>query len=390
MIAFETVCMMGIGSFMGYFMWGLSGFGAGLTVVCVWSFFKSIGFNAGPIQLIIAADSISNIIVSIPFLIMTQSFKFGDFGIFGPIVVFRNSANYFGAYLFHSLNEQLLELIIGPVLLFLVILKYVPIFWNACMCCLVCRGEKMKLVKNKSDFNISGSLEKNQDEIQSQNGIKVKIDHTQQLINNKSQKKQDSSCQKSEIINIAGKIIQCLEYLSKVIYKLFTCQYQIRKFEIQDSLDFNNVTSSFRHINFEIKENNQVEIIYSTQWIRSAPVLCISGIVSGVMGAMVGIPGPPLMYAFQFLQIPKNAARANASIANVLNFRAIFYFIFGSLQFEHWQVYMIVTFCAICGLITGNILSQSLTTQSYHHLLMLLVSLAGSMLILRGIGVIID
>eukprot|EP01024_Parvocaulis_polyphysoides_P017044 TRINITY_DN17534_c0_g1_i1.p1 TRINITY_DN17534_c0_g1~~TRINITY_DN17534_c0_g1_i1.p1 ORF type:complete len:363 (-),score=28.77 TRINITY_DN17534_c0_g1_i1:466-1554(-) len=360
-------------------MWGLSGFGAGLTVVCVWSFFKSIGFNAGSIQLIIAADSISNIIVSIPFLIMMESFKCGDYGVFGPIVIFRNSANYFGAYLFHSLNEQLLELIIGPVLLMLVILKYAPKvcnFFGENSRNQIDQTEKQKLVfnqssvKNSDKFSQFISDQKNSEELL-ENGEKI---HAKQVDQVETTNK-----------NIVNDVFECVVNHVKIIKKLITCQFYMHK---QDEPNITNGTSTTKFIKFELNNNTKLEISYTQSYLRSIPILCISAIFSGVMGAMVGIPGPPIMYAFNFLKLPKNIARANASIANVLNFRAIFYFIFGSLQFQHWRVYMITTFCAVCGLVTGNILSRSLTTQSYHHLLMVLVSLAGSMLVLKGLGII--
>eukprot|EP01025_Chloroclados_australasicus_P013122 TRINITY_DN16239_c0_g2_i5.p1 TRINITY_DN16239_c0_g2~~TRINITY_DN16239_c0_g2_i5.p1 ORF type:complete len:357 (-),score=9.65 TRINITY_DN16239_c0_g2_i5:591-1661(-) len=350
-VAFETLCMMSIGQFMGYFMWGLSGFGAGLTVVCVWSFFKSIGFNAGPIQLIIGADSISNIVASIPFLIMTESYKYGDYGIFGPIVIIRNISNFFGAYIFHSLNENVLQLIIGPVLLFLALVKYVPITWKAC-----CGNEN-----------------------QQKRAIEVEM---QQLVNgevNKSQvskeiPQEEKNCQDGQ--NVFSQISGCCWLHIQVLRKLILLRYTISKLD--------NINQKYTQ--FKINDEN-VEILYSNLWIKSLPVFLLSASFSGVMGSMVGIPGPPMMYAFQYLQLSKNVVRANASVANVLNFRAIFYFVFGSIQIKYWYVYLISTSCAIIGLITGNILSQSLTTQSYHHVLMFLVTLAGILLILQGAGI---
>eukprot|EP01025_Chloroclados_australasicus_P005971 TRINITY_DN11968_c1_g2_i1.p1 TRINITY_DN11968_c1_g2~~TRINITY_DN11968_c1_g2_i1.p1 ORF type:complete len:609 (+),score=59.99 TRINITY_DN11968_c1_g2_i1:193-1827(+) len=541
MLELETLLILGFNAFMGYMMWGLLGFGAGLTVVCNWTIFSSLGFDAGPLRLAIAADSICNVVISIPFLFLANSCGLGDYGLFGPIAIFRNMGNAIGAYLFRALNVQLLELIIAPVLFILVILKYVT------ECVLSSRskddelpahgdslavnkfytitdseitnsergssanddpdlvsvyddiedpllGKQNKQVKNQyvldraQDFSgpeASGKLpiydtqvygHKNnackevlnikqvqpsyvateklsmynthecdysvntnkdvQDLSCRVSTSKLPIQNTQQFAqteeynikqgqpscvaigklpifdsqeceyNSSTNKRIQDSAQdlsgrvstgkleyeldasnKHNCCCLSGdsgsNVLSCLLLHARAIFYMLTCRTRFTK--VQSDQTVNKPTFYTR---FEFIDKEYLNIKYTVKWLRSLPTIVIGAILSGLGGSMVGVPGPPLIYTFQLLNLPKDTARANASVANVLDLRVVFYFVYGSLDAQFWYVYVLTVVCGFVGLVVGSVLSRFLNTKQYYHFLMVQILVSAVLLLLKGTGVV--
>eukprot|EP01023_Acetabularia_acetabulum_P008747 TRINITY_DN13825_c0_g1_i6.p1 TRINITY_DN13825_c0_g1~~TRINITY_DN13825_c0_g1_i6.p1 ORF type:complete len:564 (-),score=37.39 TRINITY_DN13825_c0_g1_i6:590-2281(-) len=560
MLQFETLLCLGIASFVGYFVLGLSGFGAGLLVICSWSVFKSVGINVGPIQLVIGADAISNMLVTIPFPFITQACIYGDYGIFGPIILLRNFANFGGAFLFSTLNEQLLELILGPVLLFLVVLKYAPKILSNFRKIFKQKNKVQKYIRLQDGDVEMQKLVSLSDTKLSTSQSEEKLPQIQKIDSLNSDNQSNGECQNSTpdeysvqnkkyinhvenmelnqettcCFNLQALVSSCVINHLQILYYILMCRCRIQRDpstnneytrfirfiiissennknsnnncniqmydssrkidnnsnttnnncnnqnaidEMYDSsrkIDNQNNTSTYNCSNYndidemynssrKIDNNNNtgtnsnsftnntgnnrmddktnsyqsvdsekntkyienaicndsnsvasknsynnkardiqvsdqnnnsninitqyVSIVYTQKWLKSLPVLSIAALCSGIMGGMVGIPGPPLMYAFQFLNLPKNVSRSNASVANSFNFRALFYLLFGSIQFEYWYLYICMVCCATLGLITGSILQKYLSTKAYHHVLLALVAITGIILLLRGSGV---
>eukprot|EP01023_Acetabularia_acetabulum_P011674 TRINITY_DN15429_c0_g3_i3.p1 TRINITY_DN15429_c0_g3~~TRINITY_DN15429_c0_g3_i3.p1 ORF type:complete len:361 (-),score=25.10 TRINITY_DN15429_c0_g3_i3:70-1152(-) len=173
-------------------------------------------------------------------------------------------------------------------------------------------------------------------------------------------------------------IRRCIIYHIQAAYYIFTCRLE---FENSESIQKGYYSSN------EIT-NNKFLVYYRLRWLRDLPVLLMSSVFSGIEGSMVGIPGPPLMYAFQYLNIPKEFSRANVCVVSVLDLRPFFYFLYGSLHLQFWHVYVVTIVCGFVGLFLGSLLSKMLNTKAYYHVLMMLVLLAAVLLFLRGIGLV--
>eukprot|EP01025_Chloroclados_australasicus_P043225 TRINITY_DN4608_c0_g1_i5.p6 TRINITY_DN4608_c0_g1~~TRINITY_DN4608_c0_g1_i5.p6 ORF type:complete len:119 (-),score=7.11 TRINITY_DN4608_c0_g1_i5:395-751(-) len=113
-----------------------------------------------------------------------------------------------------------------------------------------------------------------------------------------------------------------------------------------------------------------------------------AGIWAGLLHGMVGIPGPPMMYTFQYLRIPKNIVRANLAISPLFNPGIFIYIIFGLFYPQYWPVYVVCPITGLAGVVLGSYFSKFVSIAIYYHILMMFMAGSATVLLLRGLGVV--
>eukprot|EP01025_Chloroclados_australasicus_P045089 TRINITY_DN4918_c0_g2_i12.p1 TRINITY_DN4918_c0_g2~~TRINITY_DN4918_c0_g2_i12.p1 ORF type:complete len:413 (+),score=38.39 TRINITY_DN4918_c0_g2_i12:514-1752(+) len=407
-VQLETVILLGFGSCIGYFIRGFTGFGSGLIIFANWILWSTLGFNVASIPVVIVGELITNMVIAVPFLIVTNACQTADWGHFFPITFCKNVAFIFGALVLKSITPKTLELVLAVVLLVIVALKYIFV--------LRAYAKKRSQQKKSADNffqkqEVQEDLEKSllsdeaedDDKVSAQNedendpvDLSSEEDDVLPISSSSSSedgKKPDEEKQISQVQNntedkdpqagcfggCGPRTWNCTLFHLQCISYILTCRASVQKVP-DDQID-NYYT------NFSI-ENGKLYIKYNDRWTRHLFVLMLSGSLAGFLGGMVGIQGPPLMYGFQYLQLPKNVARGNMAVVTLTNIGIIVYIYFGAFYPEYWLVYTTDALLGVVGLVAGSYFSKYLTSQSYYHVLMGLMFFAATVLFLRGVGVV--
>eukprot|EP01025_Chloroclados_australasicus_P038945 TRINITY_DN4018_c1_g2_i3.p3 TRINITY_DN4018_c1_g2~~TRINITY_DN4018_c1_g2_i3.p3 ORF type:complete len:399 (-),score=9.26 TRINITY_DN4018_c1_g2_i3:807-2003(-) len=393
-VELQTVIILGFAYFLGLFVRGLTGFGSALFVFAVWTIFSTLGFNVATIPVNIVANLIVNFVISIPFQVLTKVCVYGDYGIIITVILPKGIVFILGAYILKQISLKSLELVLAVVMLVLVLLRYVELTYN------LLNNKNTTIEQQKQEESIANLsevlLENNhaqQTEYSAGNSHKehliVPSDIESEQITGKEDRKnkqfQDrKNKENTEFEEEGGFCIatgqmtyQCIYFHFQALFCLLTCRYITQKVE---------ETRRF-YTDFKIEQGCLI-IRYNKKWLRHIPWLINAGIFAGLLAGMLSLPGPPLMYTFQYLQIPKNVVRANRAVELMLNPGIFIYVLFDLFFPQYWIIYVVTVITGILGLFLGNYFSKFLSTQVYYHVLMGLMFGTGIVLLLRGLGIV--
>eukprot|EP01025_Chloroclados_australasicus_P050482 TRINITY_DN5809_c0_g1_i3.p1 TRINITY_DN5809_c0_g1~~TRINITY_DN5809_c0_g1_i3.p1 ORF type:complete len:492 (-),score=25.09 TRINITY_DN5809_c0_g1_i3:2542-3828(-) len=425
MLPFQTVLILGIGSFIAYIVRGLTGFGSGMIMLATWIIFSTLGFDVGIVQIIIVGELITNLVISIPFLFLTKFCKYGDYGLCVIIIFWYNLMFVVGAYFQKLVSQKKLELILAVFLLVVVVSKYVFVFHKFCVKRLsrkvqksdiqraLVGDEQVRICQRENTENVNFSFQsigiKSVHGLQTNNtGFCVKNgqnncyeigDH---MLRKDNQKTSFESSDLSEFLtsedqNSADDDIEssnsefesaCCGEVGKMTYDcfsshlqalayIFTCRCKVQKSDTVDAY----------YIGFTI-QNGRLCMHYNDRFVNHSLVLIVGSMSAGIMGGLVGLEGPALMYMFQFLNIPKDVARANVAAPALFRLSILIYIMFGDFYPQYGVVYTVDAITGLMGLAIGSFLSKYINTQQYYHQLMVLMFASAVILLLRGVGVI--
>ncbi|KAG2493375.1 hypothetical protein HYH03_008507 [Edaphochlamys debaryana] len=111
-----------------------------------------------------------------------------------------------------------------------------------------------------------------------------------------------------------------------------------------------------------------------------------AGLAGGVMGGMTGIGGPPIMFMFDRLQVPKETVRGTNAVLNILQVRLITYLVMGVFKIEDLSLYAATSVCALVGLGIGIALNGRINQAGFSRLLVALMATCCGLLFASAFG----
>uniref|UniRef100_A0A7S0V5S4 Uncharacterized protein n=1 Tax=Polytomella parva TaxID=51329 RepID=A0A7S0V5S4_9CHLO len=177
---------------------------------------------------------------------------------------------------------------------------------------------------------------------------------------------------------------------------------------ICSSISGNNISSTIRTIVDEecergsYGEQNRLSNEHMSyigriqQWLRRPAVRhmlrylmygSLAGTTAGVMNGMTGIGGPPIIYLYDRLQIPKDIVRGTSAVNNVLQFRVIFYLFMGLLKKSDIHLYALCMTGSLLGTVIGNKVAGYMNQQQFRRSLIALMCVCCILLFASAAGV---
>lgn len=108
-------------------------------------------------------------------------------------------------------------------------------------------------------------------------------------------------------------------------------------------------------------------------WVKLLCFGALAGFCAGVMGALTGMGGPPLLLLFEVLKIHKDEVRGIGAILNVLQVRIIVYATMGLFRGEEAWLYTIASVGSLLGLLVGIVLEKRVNQHVFSRILILLM-----------------
>lgn len=96
--------------------------------------------------------------------------------------------------------------------------------------------------------------------------------------------------------------------------------------------------------------------------------------------------GPPMMYMYDKLSVPKDTVRGSNAVLGVLQFRIIAYAVMGAFVPEDWVLYVACTSAGMVGMYWGNKLAARMNQQAFSRMMVFLMTLCCVLLFASSAG----
>jgi len=140
------------------------------------------------------------------------------------------------------------------------------------------------------------------------------------------------------------------------------------------------ITVAVYYFLFEEKQN--VHLVYSKWYIA------LFGIVSGLMGGLFNMSGPPLVFYFKSIGFTKAEFRASLlGIFFIMSFvRLVTYISFGFYTTTTLNTVVILMPFALVGMVLGMILHHHLNEHMFKKIASIILFLTGALIVMKNIG----
>lgn len=125
---------------------------------------------------------------------------------------------------------------------------------------------------------------------------------------------------------------------------------------------------------------------YRSDFLRITGFGSLAGMASGIMAGMTGMGGPPIMYMYERLQVPKDVIRGTNAITNIFQVRIVAYFMLGAFRLPEWPLYVAAAVAAAAGMLCGSFLARFVEQRAFSRWLICLMLLCCGLLFEAAAG----
>ncbi|EFJ43886.1 hypothetical protein VOLCADRAFT_106659 [Volvox carteri f. nagariensis] len=405
--------VLSLGAVCGGVVKGVTGFGNAIINLLVWVAFTAAGVNAGPLQLAVLADSFGCIVCGIPLLVMTSAHKTADWRLVIAILIFASAGSPLGAELLTHLAVRWVELAMACVLL-LVICLQIKLHetlrdalrrWSDKRRSISTRPRDLPAdtapdIQDPAVDSIAKLLSDRQGDRFHMPAPASADDAGDLLASSSSSERHrhvDGGQQQLELPGHGREAgnVEAGGTVSGPVSAATDTQPLLEpgSFSASDAI---SVDASLRassdagcwskcSVSGRVLGPDQGFFAIGSRlrcwlqrqdWKEAQRILLygsVAGFSSGVMGAMTGIGGPPLMFMYQKLNVAKEVVRGTNAVNNVLQARLISYIVMGAFKREDMMLYAVTAAVGFMGVVLGNSMAGRLEQKGFSRVLVALM-----------------
>lgn len=369
--AYYVLCS---GNFLGGFVKGITGFGSVVMLFFLWAVCTLSCIPSGPLRLVVLTETVAGFIGAIPLIIMTRAWTTADWRILAGALPFAFASSYLGAYLLAVLDSKVVAIIAGSI-----ILSVVVCHWTTKVCASDFGKKKRKDLALKwqagrgkhSDASAAPTPAPPtfEDAGDAKRKTVIKVPEQEDDIQDTAFEAQYDVSGPPVLAQLPSLQMNRAADVENLSLKA-TDEVEPQKY----CIDFNFKRVAKRFKNPEYRRQSKTIMI----WAAGA------GTVAGVLGAMTGLSGPPVMYMYMYLNLPKSVVRGTNAWSNVLQVRVIMYAILGQWKKNEIPLYFMCAGFSLVGIFLGCLLSPHINQRMFHMILTFLMMVAGILLIITG------
>ena len=112
----------------------------------------------------------------------------------------------------------------------------------------------------------------------------------------------------------------------------------------------------------------------------------VGGVVSGVLGGMVGVHGPPAIALYSYLKIDKATVRATSTTMGtmVLFVRLISYVALGIMRIDDARLYGWCSVLGLAAVFSGHRASRFLDEKTFNGVMLVVLFLGAGLMLFKG------
>ncbi|BDA49843.1 hypothetical protein COCOBI_14-4630 [Coccomyxa sp. Obi] len=116
------------------------------------------------------------------------------------------------------------------------------------------------------------------------------------------------------------------------------------------------------------------------------PSAAAAATCAGMLSALSGIGGPPLILMFELLEVPKRVVRATMTTTSIVSVKFFTYLFMGSAQLSDVPLYCVAIISAYIGLNIGNAAAKRMNQQAFSKVLLAVMLLSTCLLYASSFG----
>ncbi|XRB15528.1 transmembrane sulfite exporter TauE/SafE [Pseudoscourfieldia marina] len=137
-----------------------------------------------------------------------------------------------------------------------------------------------------------------------------------------------------------------------------------------------------------LETNTPDTFAYKGSRLSFVAICCAAGILSGIIGGVCGVHGPPIIAVYSLIQMDKDSVRATSTAISiaVITVRVISYLVFGLFHIQI-VLYSLCSCGALVGLYAGIEAARRVDGQSFQRIMMVVLCMGGALLLYKVITV---
>jgi len=134
-----------------------------------------------------------------------------------------------------------------------------------------------------------------------------------------------------------------------------------------------------------LETNTPDTFAYKGSRLSFVAICCAAGILSGIIGGVCGVHGPPIIAVYSLIQMDKDSVRATSTAISiaVITVRVISYLVFGLFHIQI-VLYSLCSCGALVGLYAGIEAARRVDGQSFQRIMMVVLCMGGALLLYKG------
>eukprot|EP00798_Chlamydomonas_sp_ICE-L_P001633 gene1633-33024_t len=410
--ALSVYIVLGLGTFLGGVVRGLSGFGSAIAITSVWALASAFGVDAGSLHQSVATDCLSSVAAIIPLLLVTEPWKTSSLPLTLTLGGFSLVGLPLGAALLVHFNQHLVELAMSLALLLLIAVRV-----NVCalLCSLFRRSTSGRQPHSpahsesaEGEDETMGLLAPTQELAVLENvgdAGGVRGTESQGLWGHVSAtlalEESSTGVRKTErqgVWDHAGAAMPLEDSRTGVPgtgredVPDDACTEQSYEQELSFKDQFSYKERSY-HQSSTLKDRLAALVQITTRHMCKREFLhvlgggTIAGACSGIMAGLTGMGGPPLMLLYQIMDIPKETVRGTNAWLNFTSIgRLLSYYSLALFTQPAIPLYAASCCLNVVGLLIGHHFSAKVNQKAFGHMLTSLMCVSSALLLAAAAG----